>query len=171
MSSVKCDGYKFDFPEAIDAFKFDETDKSKPHYHGVPMKGVDIIAEFPDTYVFVELKEYYDQTIFDVSTATTQEETEAKQAAYRWLKGYLKYKYRDSYLYRYAEDKVEKPIHYVCLLTFDNALVLKIKKDLKNELPLGRASHRWVRVLASSCQVVNFSLWANHFPKWTVTKI
>ena len=64
---VETDGYQIDFTDAIDAFKFDETDKTKPAYHGVTaLKAVDVIAEFTDMYVFVEIKEYPDS--FDILT-------------------------------------------------------------------------------------------------------
>jgi hypothetical protein len=75
------------------------------------------------------------------------------------LKNYLKYKFRDSYLYRHAEGKVEKPIHYICLTNFDNGLNTLMKKALAPELPVGKKPHRWMRSLATSCQVLNLDAW------------
>ena len=43
MISIECDGYIFSFADALDAFKFDDQNPTSPHYHGVPMKAVDII--------------------------------------------------------------------------------------------------------------------------------
>ena len=48
-----------DFTDALDVFVFDEKDKKKPTYHGQPMKAVDMIAEFPEAYVFVEMKIWF----------------------------------------------------------------------------------------------------------------
>ena len=53
---IDADGFSFHFTDAIHAFVFDEKDKTKPTFHGVPMKGVDIVAEFDQAYVYVELK-------------------------------------------------------------------------------------------------------------------
>lgn len=171
MKIVETDGFEFRFADALDAFVFDETDASKPTFHGVPMKGVDIIAEFEEAYIYVELKDYDDLSIYDVLAATSDEERKARQDSFKWLKNYLKYKFRDSYLYRHAELKVEKPIHYVCLITFDNALNTRMQKALKQELPVGKASRRWVQSIATSCQVVNLDKWNENFPKWPVTRL
>ena len=171
MKIVEADGFEFRFTDAIDAFVFDETDKRKPTFHGVSMKGVDIVAEFETAYVYIEMKDYDDPSIYDVTTATTDEEKKSRQDGFKWLKNYLKYKYRDSYLYRHAEQKVEKPIHYVCLITFDNALNSRMQKSLKAELPVGKPSPRWTQAIATSCQVVNVQKWNENFPKWPVTLI
>lgn len=169
MIEIETDGYKFQFTDAIEVFKFDETDSSKPTFHGAPMKGVDIVAEFDDEYIYVEIKDYDDLSVFDVKNASTDEETKSRQDNFKWLKTYLKYKYRDSYLFRYAEHKVEKPVHYICLINFDNALNNKMRKDLSRELPVGYASRRWQQPIAKSCQVLNFKKWNENFPKWHVT--
>ncbi|MER9202957.1 hypothetical protein NKH74_27840 [Mesorhizobium sp. M0933] len=168
---VRADGFDFCFTDAIDAFVFDEKDSAKQTYHGAPMKGVDIVAEFNEAYVYIEVKDYDDPTIYDLANAATEEERQARQDSFRWLKNYLKYKFRDSYLYRHAEQKVEKPVHYICLMTFDNALNSRMQKSLKQELPVGKASPRWVQVLATSCQVMNLQKWNENFPKWPVTRV
>ena len=171
MKIVEADGFEFCFEDALDAFVFDETDSTKPTFHGAPMKGVDIVAEFADAYVYVELKDYDDPSMYDVRGAATEDETNSRQASFKWLKNYLKYKFRDSYLYRHAEQKVDKPVHYVCLITFDNALNSRMQKSLKQELPVGKASRRWVQALATSCHVVNLDKWNENFPKWPVTRL
>ncbi len=171
MIVVEVDGFQFNFTDALHAFVFDEKDSSKPTFHGVAMKGVDIVAEFEEAYIFIELKDYDDPSIYDVLGGTSNEEQKLRQDSFKWLKNYLKYKFRDSYLYRHAEEKVEKPVHYVCLITFDNALNTRMQKALKQELPVGKASRRWVRSLATSCQVVNLDKWNKNFPKWPVTRL
>lgn len=155
MKVVEADGFEFHFTDAIDAFIFDEKDNTKPTFHGAPMKAVDIVAEFDDAYVYIELKDYDDPSIYDVLSFKTDDEMHSRQDSFNWLKNYLKYKFRDSYLYRHAEQKVEKPVHYICLINFDNALNSRMRKSLKQELPVGKASHRWVQSLATSCHVVN----------------
>ncbi|PKL50475.1 MAG: hypothetical protein CVV42_02975 [Candidatus Riflebacteria bacterium HGW-Riflebacteria-2] len=171
MKVVEADGFEFRFTDALEAFVFDEKDKTKPTFHGAPMKGVDIVAEFDKAYVYVELKDYDDPSVYDVLGAANDGEQISRQACFKWLKNYLKYKFRDSYLYRHAEQKVEKPIHYVCLTTFDNALNTRMQKALKQELPVGKASRRWAQALATSCQVVNINKWNENFPKWLARRI
>ena len=169
MKLENVDGFSFDFTDALDAFVFDEKDKTKPTFHGQPMKAVDILVELEGAYLYVEIKDFNDPAAYDTKTFTTEEELKVKRDEFRWLKNYLKYKFRDSYLYRHAEHKVEKPIHYICLLTFDNALNTTMQKALQKELPVGKASKRWKQELVKSCQVVNIDKWNKRFPKWPAT--
>ena len=171
MKIVNADGFEFKFEGALDAFIFDEKDRTKASFHGAPMKGVDIIAEFDEAYIFIELKDYEDASAYDVCGQSSPEDMRSRQANFKWLKNYLKYKFRDSYLYRHAEQKIDKPIHYICLLTFDNALNSRMQKSLKTELPVGKASSRWIQSLATSCQVINLEKWNQNFPKWPVTRL
>jgi len=168
---VDTDGFSFDFTDALNAFVFDEKDKSKPTYHGQPMKAVDIVAELEEAYIYVEIKDFDDPDMYNAGLAEDDEEIKERRDHFKWLKNYLKYKYRDSYLYRCAEHKVEKPIHYICLLTFDNALNVAMRKALQQELPVGVASRRWKQEIVKSCQVVNLDKWNEAFPKWPVNKI
>ena len=168
---IDADGFSFDFTDATNVFVFDEKDISKTTYHGLPMKAVDIIAEFKDAYVYVEMKDFNDPDLYDTSSTATDEVIKEKRDHFKWLKNYLKYKYRDTYLFRHAEEKADKPIHYICLLTFDNALNTIMQKALRKELPVGFASKRWKKEIVKSCQVVNVNKWNENFPKWPVTHI
>ncbi len=169
---VESDGYKIDFKDAINAIKFDETDKNKTNYHGVTaLKAVDIIAEFEDKYVFVEIKKYDNPDEFDESFDIIESDTGTCHKFFSWLKNYLKYKFRDSFLYRYAENKVDRPIHYICLLNFDNALNVKLSNILRRELPLNKPSNRWVNILSKSCNVINLKKWNELFTNWPATEI
>jgi len=170
MKVVETDGFVFRFEDAIDAFVFDEQDKSKPTFHGAPMKGVDIVVELEDKYLYIELKDYDDPSIYDISKISTEDDEKAIQDGFTWLKRYLKYKFRDTYLYRHAEGKVEKPVVYFCLTTFDNALNSIMQKQLKKELPVGKVSPRWVKAIAKSCFVMNPQKWNENFPRWPVTR-
>jgi hypothetical protein len=168
---IDADGFSFDFTDATDAFVFDEKDKAKVTYHGLPMKAVDIVAEFNEAYVFIEMKDFDDPVIYDTLSADTDELMKEKRDHFKCLKNYLKYKCRDTFLFRYAEQKVDKPIHYICLLTFDNALNTAMQKALRQELPVGLASTRWKQDIVKSCQVVNITKWNENFPKWPANRI
>jgi hypothetical protein len=171
MKLENIDGFSFDFQDAVEAFKFDETDKTKATYHGATMlKSVDIIVELASAYLFIEIKNYGDPGDFDINTFPDQNALQDKRRHFKWLKNYLKYKYRDSYIYRLAEEKTNKPIHYLCLLNFDNTLNTVMQKALKQELPVGKPSKRWKHTIVASCQVLNPTKWNEVFPKWPVTR-
>jgi len=169
---LETDGYRINFTDAINAFKFDETDSLKSTYHGVTeLKAVDIIAEFESSYLFVEIKNYNNPDDYYEAKGIDVDDLQKKHNKFICLKNRLKYKYRDSYIYRHAENKVDKPIYYLCLLNFDNALNGKLAKSLRYELPVGIKSPRWHKEIAKSCQVLNESAWNRNFPKWPLQKI
>lgn len=171
MIVVEADGIEIRFEDAIEAFVFDEKDKTKSTFHGAPMKAVDIIAEFADSYVYIELKNYADLEGYRAGMGENVNESSQRGGHATWLKNYLKQKFRDSYLYRHAEQKVDKPIHYICLINFDNALNRGIERLLRYELPVGLASRRWVKALAKSCHVVNLETWNRYYPKWSAHRL
>ncbi len=171
MKLENIDGFSFDFTNALDAFVFDEKDKTNPHFHGQPMKAVDIVVELAEAYLFVEMKDFDDPKIYSTQDFMDEQDLKSKRDNFKCLKNYLKYKYRDSYLFRHAENKVDKPIHYICLLTFENPLNAIMQKRLRIELPVGKASRRWQRELVKSCYVVNVESWNRNFPKWPVTQV
>lgn len=168
------DGFKFEFKDALNAYIFDEKDTYSPHFHGGFMKGVDIIAEYEEAYVFIELKDYDDgfaakynvlphrQRTSEPSEEEIEQEKEVRKN-FKWLKNYLKYKYRDTFLYRYAEAQENKPVHYICLITFADALNSIMRKSLSEELPIGKKGRRWVNGIAKSCQVLNVNTWNRNF--------
>lgn len=164
------DGFKFEFQDALNAYVFDEKDPRSPNFHGGFMKGVDIIAEYEKAYVFIELKYYDDEFAAkynilpyrQTNGEQTEEEKETRKS-FKWLKNYLKYKYRDTFLYRYAEGQEEKPIYYFCLITFEDALNIAMRKSLAKELPIGNEGRRWVKGIAKSCQVLNVDTWNRNF--------
>lgn len=101
------DDYEFDFPHALELFKFDSTDKLSEYYHGVSvMKAVDAIAEFRNFYLWIEIKCYPDANIEELAHPKNYSQDINNQEVYiRRVLFNLTYKYRDTYLYRYAEKK------------------------------------------------------------------
>lgn len=159
MIQIACEGYQFGFVDAISAFKFDSTDINDPFFHGAPMKAVDMIVEFKNEYVFIEIKDFHDIALYDERNALNH------------LKEVLKYKFRDSVLYRFAEAKTDKPIHYICLLNLKPSSLYGISKILSKELPVGIAAARWKKPLAKSCIVINESMFRTRFTKWSLEPI
>lgn len=167
MTKATCDGYEFNFTDALNAFTFDDDNKVSQNFHGLPMKRVDILVEYPDKYLFIEVKELNPSRY----SAATGGGSNRKHTNYTELVCELKYKYRDSFLFRYAEQLVSKEIHYICLTRFDEALNNSLAMDLQSQIPVGKPSQRWQIPLVKSCMAISFNTWASQFPKWTITKI
>lgn len=152
---------QFDFYGAINAFKFDEQDKTSPTYHGLShcMKAVDFVVEYEDHYLFVEIKDPRNPNRY----ATPQDKTAL-------LKN-LTTKFRDTFLYRWAENKLDKPVRYQCLVEVDNAQTLYLMSQLKKQLPTAKQPERWGQPLAELCAVANRATWNNNFPHIQVRRI
>ncbi|MBF0232700.1 MAG: hypothetical protein HQK65_06635 [Desulfamplus sp.] len=152
---------EFDFSDAIHGFKFDETDKQSIYYHDLShcMKAVDFIVELENDYLFVEVKDFNAPEQYD------------QPEQFRNLRNALKDKFRDTFLYRFAEIKVDKPIRYLCLMTLEDALISRLMKEMRRVIPEGMASARWKTAVAKSCVVANINRWNHRFPKWPVCRI
>lgn len=155
-----CDGFEFDFTDAINVIIFDEKDKNNPNFHGLShaMKAVDLIVELSDCYLFIEVKDFHQPDDYKVKDAFSH------------LRESLKYKFRDTWLYRWCEDKLDKPIKYLCLLELDSALLIQMTKELKKQLPMGATGPRWNQQLAMSCVVLNSKIWNQKYPEWPIKR-
>ena len=158
MKRIETGGFIFEFNDVLDAFVFDEADAAKPTYHGATMlKAVDILVECEDRWFFIEVKNFHDPTLYD------------QEGGENFLRETLKYKFRDTYLYRHAENKITKPIIYVCLLAnLENALCTRMCKSLSVELPINKPTTRWQLELAQGCIVLNVDRWNQNFKQWQV---
>lgn len=170
---IEADGFEFHFPDALDAFCFDEKDKTKPRFHGLShaMKAVDVVVELPTDYLFIEIKDFHAADDYDFKRAIDAAQRDGRQACFNHLREVLTHKFRDTWLYRWAEGKADKPIRYLCLLTLDNALLSVMRKELQRQIPVGTAGPRWAGALAQSCAVLNLERWNCNFPRWPVSRI
>lgn len=160
------------FNDVNAAYIFDEKDTRSPHFHGGAMKAVDIFVELDKAFLFIEVKDYSDDMEkFNASCTSDDEIKKEKRNAYKWLKDYIKYKFRDSYLYRHAEGMPEKDVHYLCLLTVGKSTLSLLKKELTIELPVGKRGNRWTKSLAISVQMLDVDGWNRNFPKYPVSRI
>ena len=161
---VTVDEYKFDFPSAKELYKFDETDNLSPHYHGVSvLKAVDVMAEFSNCYLWIEIKQYTDEDIVRLKKEGDQRKPCDKYHIKSYLRNNLVGKYRDTFLYRYAEQKLDKPIFYVCLLNFDSALKTHFRKELIRFIPTGIPNNkRWKRKIIEGLIVVDEKDWVRN---------
>ena len=73
----------------------------------------------------------------------------------------LRQKYCDTFLYYYAEDKLNKPVNYVCVLEgCDAAQAVRLKEIMSLQIPQGvPLPTEWVRPIVKNMAVVNVSGW------------
>ena len=158
----------FDFTNAVDGLIFDQMKPTLPNFHGISvMHRVDFVVEMVEAWVFVEVK--------DPGNPNAQAKGLAKffgELNDGTLSGTFAAKFIDSFVYRWAEGKVNKPIHYISLVTLEPALLLSLSDEIAKKLPpMGMPTPRWQRQLVENCQVFNIDTWNENFPKWPVTRL
>lgn len=159
------EGYRFDIPQALQMYKFDETNNNSPFFHGVSvLKAVDVMIEMPKCYVWVEIKCYDDEKIAKFKEERNLPRRDEDYHPKTWLRNNLLHKYRDTFLYRYAENKLDKPIVYVCLLNFDKALKSYFRGELQHYIPCNKPSARWKKSIIDALIVVDENDW-KHNPR------
>ncbi len=148
------------FPNSVRAWKFDDEAK-----HGLShcMKAVDFIAEMEDRYLFIEVKDPQHP-----HARREKREEWAQQFLAGRMDEDLKYKYRDSFLYTWAERRPKKPIYYLILIaleTLTEAELVTRTDNLKRKLPLeGPRSGAWRRAIVEGCAVFTIASWNKLLP-------
>ena len=116
--------------EIPDALSFKKFDDGKSHGLSHCMKAVDFIVETKDRIIFIEIK---DPPPTGKNTAKFIEELQSGR-----LDETLKYKYRDSFLYEWASEKINKPVYYYVIIALDKldpASLLFRTDELKRKPP------------------------------------
>ena len=118
---------------AVSARKFDD-DQS----HGLShcMRAVDFVVELNDCYLFIEIKD-------PQHPAAPARETDrfARSFLSGELDDELRFKYRDSFLYEWADERADKPVDYLVLIALDSldpSNLLDRRDQLQRMLPLQR---------------------------------
>lgn len=158
---IQEDDLEFNFSDAIDAIKFDDHEHALTHC----MKAVDFIVELSEAYLFVEVKDPSHPKALIHNVEEFQENINSGK-----LREDLVKKYRDSFVYRWAEEKLEKPIHFLSLITIEEALLRNFQDELHQNLPF-TGPVRWIRPIVQSCHVINIDAWNRNFPKWPVRRL
>lgn len=159
---------EIDFADAIEGFVFDQMNPNLPNFHGIShMHRVDFVVELNTVIIFVELK--------DPGHPNARSEGLAKFNA-ELVDGTLSQnfasKFVDSFFYRWGEDQLNKPIHYLSLVTLETALIMNLSDEITRKLPpLGIPVPRWRRSVLENCQVFNIETWNENFPAWPVRRI
>ena len=152
---------------AISAWKFDD-----PEIHRLShcMKAVDFVVELSDCYLFIEIKD---------PQHPSAPPRETNRFASSFLSGELDYelrfKYRDSLLYEWAEERADKPVDYLVLIALDRlgpSDLLGRQDELQRMLPLQRPGRQpWPRPLVRNCGVFNIDSWNRSFPNLPVSRL
>jgi hypothetical protein len=153
-------------PTAATGRKFDDAAHGLSHC----MKAVDFIVEHGNQVFFLELKDP------EAPSALAQ-----KSAAYidKFRSGdidtNLKIKCRDSWLYEYAQGRVNKPIIYLVLIgasTLSAAELLARTDALKRQIPVfGPGDRPWVNPFVKGCAVMNIAAWNKALPQFQVSRV
>ena len=137
--------------------------------HGVGfLKAVDFIVEYPDRYLFIELKDPQDPAIPQPAAQSVVEDFLNER-----IDTELVYKYRDSFLYEWAAGRADRISYYVVLIAVDSLTPADLDrrtKDLERKLPAGIPSS-WERPIVSGCGVFNLVSWNAQFPELQVRRL
>ena len=187
MIPIRMDGYEFEFCDSVNVFQFDDGNTNSVNLHGViELKKVDILAELETFVHYIELKRRKKPIPRarnrvckreDCEVTCENEDCEFKRYdLLNNLKNGLKYKCRDTLLYRFAEQKIEfcnsKPIIYTVLMDIEIAQMDILRKNLIQEIPVGIPKSipdgRWKKPLIDECNVIDAEQW-NQIPEFQST--
>ncbi len=153
---------EFNFSDALHAFCFDDDALHGNH----AMKRVDVIAEYEDKWVFLEIKDP------DNPDATNPDAFKQKLLSGNLIPD-LAGKYRDSLWFRALSDGLgSKPVYYIVLLSMeslDPALLLTQQDRLHKALPLTHSE--WCMPFAAACLIFNLSQYQSEFGADSVRRI
>ena len=134
------------------------------------MKAVDFIVEFDDKFFYIEIKDPEDATANPVNRDEFLKEMKSCK-----LDNKLKTKYRDSWLYEYAQGRAQKPVYYLVLIgasSLTEAELLTRTDALKRQLPLtGPSGNSWKSPFISGCLVMNLKTWNKRFANMPAERI
>lgn len=169
MTVLAEDDLQITLPAAVSGRKFDDEAE-----HGLShcMKAVDFIIELEDRVLFVEFKDPENPkalTFGKNSAAFIKEFLSGK------LDADLKSKYRDSWLYEWAEGRIKKPITYLVLIgasTLSEAELLARTDALKRQIPVaGPGDRPWKKPFVAGCAVMNLATWNKTLPQFPVNRV
>ena len=168
MKKLEEGGLEIEFSDAQRALKFDQNDAVHADFHDLQnMPRVDFIVELPHAIFFVELKDPGRPDAVDVGGTKL-----LKKIVDGTLEASLIEKYLFSFFFRWAENELDKSVHYICLITLESPMLQQIEEKLENQFKeLLKKSNRWVRSPLISCQVHNIETWTEVFPNWPVKRL
>lgn len=153
-------------PPEVTGKRFDDPNHGLSHC----MKAVDFIVEEPERVLFIEFKDPDHPQAQRKNRESFLEELQSGGKDDDLVR-----KYRDSFIYRWAENTPEKPTAYYVLIAagqLEKAMLLFRTEELKRKLPLkGPPSGAWQRQIVTDCLVFNLETWNEHLPQYPVTRV
>ena len=152
-------------PKSVEGRKFDDETHGLSHC----MKAVDWIIDLPNKVYMVEVKD------LDARGASGREERRRyldDLEAGRKDRDFVA-KFRDSFIYQWAHERVDKPIVYLVVMaceTLGTAMLLHRADELRRKLPSGFPSG-WKRAIAEDVLVFNERTWSEHFPNFPMERV
>ena len=141
------------------------------HTHGLShcMKAVDWIIDLPDKVYFVEVKD------LDARGASGRKERQKYLNDLKVEKedGDFVAKFRDTFIYQWACELVDKPITYLVVIAcqdLDSAMLLHRTEALRRKLPSGHPS-AWKRAMAKDVLVLNEQTWNERFGSFPMERM
>lgn len=167
MTVLAEDDLQITLPAAVAGRKFDdETSHGLSHC----MKAVDFIVELEDRVLFVEFKDPENPSALAKDSAAFIKKFLSGQ-----LDTDLKTKYRDSWLYEWAEGRTKKPIIYLVLIgasTLSDAELLARTDALKRQIPVaGPGDRPWRKPFVAGCAVMNLAAWNKALPQIPASRV
>ncbi len=154
-------------PDTAKVRKFDDQT-----LHGLShcMKAVDFIVELEEQLLFIEFKDPEDPDALPAPSAEFMKKFCSGQ-----IDSDLKTKFRDTWLYEWAEDRAKKPIIYLVLIgasTLSAAELLAHTDALNRQIPMvGPANRPWKKPFLAGCAVMNVALWNKTLPQYRVSRV
>lgn len=165
MTSLREGDLRLTLPAHVAGRKFDGAGHGLSH---CGLKAVDWILELPERIFFVEVK--------DPEAPRAKEHKQSN----RFLKGFLAdnlthelaAKFRDTFLYEWACDRIDKPIVYFVIIAseaLDDPQLHNLAGNLKRRLPVGTPAD-WTRPIAHDCHMFNIAKWNEVFPQYPLSR-
>lgn len=163
------EGFSFQFAgDLVEACIFDNNEKCVPQSH---LRPVDIIAEFPDEYLFIELKKFrgggiqfkcpvWSDEVVSICPLNTDETKRAKTSVKR-LANDLREKYYQTFINWYAQGKLNKKVRYICMTDgLGLGEIVRLQSTMESQMPIGeKLQGVFVHPILAGLAVVDSKLW------------
>jgi hypothetical protein len=153
---------EFDFSNADDCVKFDDSEQRLTHC----MSSVDFIFEKNGQVFFVEVK--------DPGNSQSMQHRDADNFTIDREAPRLVKKARDTFIYRYCQEKNISRIGYFVLVTISGIQrqdLTEFRKKLKQQLPILPDSNIWKKCFIEDCIVFNIDSWNDYLSEYPVRRV
>ncbi len=166
MTTLRENGLEIHLPAEAIGRRFDGDDHGLSHC----MKAVDFIVEMPDLIYYIEIKDP-DRTANEQRRKQFSDELSSGK-----IDEELKTKFRDTWIYEWAERRItRKPVYYLVLIAFEKLTASELsarKSGVDRKLPvLGPSKQNWQRPFVRGCAVFNIAAWNRKFANMQVRRI